>query len=108
MCDTAASPAPVIVNSDVERAAFAQAARDGDLALHPRDEVADDREAQAGAALRARAAFVDAVEALEDPIEVFARDARAVVRDFDHDARIVRAHGERNAAALRGVLDRVL
>jgi hypothetical protein len=42
------------------------------------DDRADDREADAGSATLARARGVDAIEALEDPVEVLGGDALAV------------------------------
>ena len=43
-------------------------------------DVLDDREAEAGAAEVAAARLVDAVEALEEPRQVLARDARTLGR----------------------------
>ena len=54
------------------------------------DEVLHDRQAEPGPALGARAAGVHAIEALEDPRQVFRRDADAGV-----------AHADRNAARRR-------
>ena len=48
-------------------------------------DVAHDREAEAGSAGLAAARAVDAVEALEDPLEVARRDADAVVAHDDRD-----------------------
>ncbi|CAB4853523.1 unannotated protein [freshwater metagenome] len=45
--------------------------------------MADDCEAQTGAAALAAASPVDAVEALEDTVEIAGRNAHAVIADFD-------------------------
>ena len=58
---------------------------DPDLAPVVAGDVADDGEAEAGAAGLAAAGPVDPVEALEDPLEVAARDADAVVAHLDVD-----------------------
>jgi hypothetical protein len=60
---------------DAERRPFAHAAFDVHLAAVRLDDVLDDGEAEAGAAFVPRAAFVDAVEALEDARHGFRRDA---------------------------------
>lgn len=52
---------------------------DGDLAGHGGDDAVDEGEAEAGAAVFARAACVDAVEEVEEAFEVFVVDADAVV-----------------------------
>ena len=64
---------------DAEGAAPAEAAVDGDAAAVGLGDVLDDGEAEAGAAELAAARLVDAVEALEEPRQVLARDAAALV-----------------------------
>ena len=48
------------------------------------DEGTDDREAETNATLAPRTRAVDAVEALEDPVRLLGRHARALVRDLEH------------------------
>ena len=81
---------------------------DADGAVHGFDEVFDDREAEAGATDVAGAAGVDAVEALEQALFVFAFDARSVV--FDDEAGDVVVAGGADADVSSGwcVFDRVV
>ncbi len=60
------------------------------------DEVPDDGETEPGAAHLARAALVDAVEALEDAVVLVGGDAEARIDDFE----------ERAAARCRQIGDR--
>ena len=73
-------------------------------------DVANDREPEAGPTGAARPRPVDAVEALEDPVEVTARDADAGIGDAQLH-RPVRAgprRGEDDLGPRRRVLDRVV
>ena len=79
-----------------------------DLAVVVRDHVADDGEAEAGAAGLAAAGLVDPVEALEDPLEVAGRDADAVVGDGDLDLVALGGGLDLDRAAGVGVLHRVV
>src|SRR5687768_9481757 len=69
---------------DAEGGALARLALDVDAPAVRLRHVFDDGEAEAGAALFARAAAVDAVEALEDPRQRLRRDADAGVAHLDH------------------------
>ena len=57
----------------------------GDLAAVVADGVLDDREAETGAAGRARPGRIDAVEALEDPLLLLLGDPDALVGHGDLD-----------------------
>ena len=65
--------------------AFVEFGVEFDGAAHGGDGVFDDGEAQAGAAVGAAAGTVDGVEAFEDSLLVFERDAAAGIGDFDDD-----------------------
>ena len=67
----------------------------------------DDREAEAGAAGGAVPGGVDAVEPLEDPVELLGRDADAAVGDADVDGRLAGARRDDHGGPLGGVGDRV-
>ena len=76
------------------------------------DEVLDDGEPKARAALLARAGLVHAIEALEDSFKGFRRYPRAVILDEDlHLAAVLGAaangHGAFGAAVLDGVIHQV-
>src|SRR5437016_5074964 len=71
-------------------------------------DVFDDGQAQARAAHFPGARAVDAVETLEDAIEVGGGDADAVVLDFDRDGLVVVAGGDADYAAVGCVLDGVV
>ena len=58
---------------------------DGDLAAVRLRDVADDRETETGAAGVAAARPVDAVEALEDALEIARRDPDAVIAHDERD-----------------------
>ena len=75
---------------------------DVELGLVPQQHVLDDREAEAGAAGRARAAAIDAVEALGQPRNVLGRDADAGVGRPQNTPRavVVDAPAERDRAAV--------
>src|SRR6476620_5346973 len=81
---------------------------DRDAAAVVGGHVAHDGQAQAGAARLPAAGPVDAVEALEDAVEVARRDADAVVPHDDVDPRAVRMGGHLDGAAGVGVLHAVL
>ncbi len=73
------------------------------------DGVLDDREAEAGAALLARAGLVDAVETLEDPADRLGRNARAVIAHTHLDqAAFKPAGGHRQLSTGAPVLDAVV
>ena len=55
----------------------------------PLQRMLDDREAEAGAAARPRAAGIDAIEALRDPRNLLLRDADAGVDDLEDGAVVV-------------------
>ena len=90
-----------------EAAALAGLALDLEHGVVARERVLGDGEAEAGAAGLARAAAVDAVEALGEPRDVLGLDADAGV--LDAEARPVRALAprERDRAAGRRVADRI-
>ena len=85
-----------------ERGALALDGPDPDLAAVRGGDVLDDREAQAGAAGRAVASGVDAVEALEDAVELVGRDADALVGDADVDDVVARRAPRRPRSSPRG------
>ena len=62
-------------------------------------DVLDDREAEAGAAGGAVPGRVDAVEALEDPVELVVRDADALVDDRDLDHVVVGLGRDQHASS---------
>ncbi len=73
------------------------------------DEVFDDGEAEAGAALLAGSGFVHPVEALEDAFEGIRRDAGAVIGNGDLDlAGIGGARADGDGAAGTAVFDGVV
>ena len=75
-------------------------ARDFELGLVAQQHVLDDREAEPGAAGRARPAAIDAVEALGQPRNVLRRDADAGVGDREHARAVgVDAPRQRDRAA---------
>ena len=80
----------------VPRAELAVDAQPPAVAL---DDMLDDREAKPGAAERAAAAGIDAVETLGDPRDVLGRDALALVgdRQVQHRPFGMRRHGHRRA-----------
>ena len=88
-------------DAEGERAAFAFAGAHGDVAAVVGGDVADDRQAEAGAAGVAAAGPVDAVEALEDAVEVAGRNADALVvhRDLHRPSSTTR---QRRARRRRG------
>jgi hypothetical protein len=73
-----------------------------------RGDVTDDREAEARAARAAAARLVDAIEPLEDPVEITCRDAHAVVGDDELDPGPVRPRRDLHPTARLAVLHRVL
>ncbi len=88
---------------DRKGAALAERAVDGDAAVVGLHDVLDDRESQAGASQLSAAGPVDAIEAFEDPREVFLGDPRPVVGDADRDLAVAR-FGRRRAPRARGSL----
>ena len=91
-----------------ERAALTFARRHLDVAAVVGRDVAHDRQAEARPTGVAAARLVDAVEALEDPVEVAARDARALVGDHELDPRPDDTGPDLDEAADLAVLDGVL
>src|SRR5438270_7713548 len=81
-----------------EAGAAAELALDLDLPVVLLDDVADDRESQAGAAGLPGACPVDPVEALEDAAQVLPRDARAGVRHLDHGRAVLLPQADRDLA----------
>ena len=75
------------------------------------DQVAHDREAEAGSAFFARTSCVDAIEPLEDAAEVLRRNAAPGVAHAERRAAARRSLGAHGHAAARcmthGVLDEV-
>ena len=67
----------------------------------------DDREPEAGATGGPVPRRVDAVEALEDPVELSCRDADAAVGDAEVDRGLVAGRGDHHGGALRRVGDGV-
>src|SRR5437764_75580 len=88
---------------DRERRAFADAALHLDMAAVHLDEALDQREAEAGSA-RVRAACVDLLEVVEDPVLIFAADADPVVAHFDAPVAVVLRADDRDLLPLRAVL----
>src|SRR6185312_9593310 len=66
-----------------ERSAFAARALDGEPAAVAIEDVLDQREAEAGAALRAAVDDIDTIESFGQTRQMFGRDARPVVADRD-------------------------
>src|SRR3954468_2925732 len=90
-----------------EAATHARFAGDVERRVMARDGMLDDGEAEAGAAGLARAAAVDAVEALGEAGNVLVRDADARVLHAERSAVEAVAPKEPDLAALRRVADRV-
>src|SRR4051794_10757748 len=91
-----------------EGRALARLAVDVELTAMALHDVLDDRQSQPGAARLARAAAVDAIEALGEPRQVDACNPRTAVDDGDLAAAAVGAlprHGD--PSAVRRVADRV-
>ena len=91
-----------------ERRAFAFARLDRDLAAVRLRDVADDRETETGAAGVAAARPVDAVEALEDALEIAGRDPDAVIAHDERDPVADDARADLDRLARARVLDRVV
>src|SRR5260370_21082387 len=89
-----------------KRAAAARRALDRYGSSLELGQEARDREAETGAAERATARLIDAVEAVEDAFDVLGRDAWPRIRYAHTRHRAVRAHRQRDAPA-RGVAHRV-
>ena len=87
---------------------------DHELAAVAVEDVLDDREAEAGAALLPACRHVDAVEALGEPRQVLRGDAGPVVDHVDPEAagpaerRRLPPHADLDLAAATAVLDGVL
>src|SRR5712691_8621268 len=90
-----------------EAAACTRLAVDVEARLVARDSVLDDGQAQSRAAGFARAAAVDAVEALGQPRQMLRRDAGAGVLDGERRAAVVFPPMDGHFAAWRRVPDRV-
>jgi hypothetical protein len=79
-----------------ERRALPDRRRHVDRALVQLDELADEREPDAGALVRARPRGRDAVEAVEDARHLVVRDPGAGVADLEHRAIVVLAQADRD------------
>ncbi len=91
---------------DREARADAHAARRRDRAAVQSDQRVDEREADAGALVRARPGSLDAMKALEEPRQLVVGDAHPGV--FDHDLGVVAGRVQRDAdAALERELEGV-
>src|SRR5690606_1634002 len=77
------APGCFVREPEHERAPLSLDRRHDDLAVVVRGDVANDRQAEPGAAGRSAAGSVDPVEALEDAVEVALRDAHPLVADGD-------------------------
>ena len=104
--------ARVLREGEIESGAVAGFAGRPDPAAVALDDVLDNGESEAGAALLARAGLVHAVEALENAFEGFRRYARAVILNGDLDLPAVQrapAHGDGavGAAVFDGVVHEV-
>ena len=84
---------------EVEVSAVAQFAFGPDASAVGLDDVLDDGQAQAGAAGLAGAGFVNAVEALEDAVEVLGGDAGAEVLDGELDLSLEQPRADADALA---------
>src|ERR1043166_8312291 len=94
---------------EVKGGAVAEFARSPDTTTLSLHEVFDDGQAEAGAALLARAGLVHAIKAREDAFEGFGGNAGAVVANEDFDVarwRGLRADGD--GAAVAAILDGVI
>src|SRR3712207_44053 len=69
------------------------------------DQVADDRQAEAGAAELAARARVRLVEAVPDPIDLVGRHPDAGIDDGDGDQLLALVDSDRDAAVRRGELE---
>ena len=72
-----------------------------------RRDVLDDGQTESGPTGGPVSSGVDAIEALEDPVDLARRDADALVGDRDVDAAVVPARGHENRGSVGGVGDRV-
>src|SRR5260370_1319814 len=86
--------------ADPERAAEAGLGGRGQAASHRLDELARDRQSESEPARVSRARAVDAVEPLEDVLEVGGRDPKARVGDCDLDVVGAAAHADPDDSAL--------
>jgi len=77
--------------SEEELASLVNGAFDPDTSAMLLDDAAAEREAEAGATERARVRGVTLLEALEDVLEFFWRDAASLV--FDNEADLARGQG---------------
>ena len=93
---------------ECERRALALLGLHPDLTAVVGGNVADDGEAETGAAGLAAAGAVDPVEAFEDALEVALGDADALVGDGDVDRLAIGRSGHGDRGVLVGVLDRVV
>src|SRR6266851_631275 len=90
-----------------EAAAFARRAVDGERRAVARERVFDDGEAEARAAGLARAAAIDAIEALGQARDVLRRDADARVLDLEGRALVALAPAKAHDAPFRRIADGV-
>src|ERR1700736_1616177 len=87
---------------------MADRALNPDLPAMHLDDLLNDREAQAGPGYRLGGAAPHPAEALEDVADFVRRDAETGVGDADEGKSALRAGRERDSAAIRRVLDRVV
>src|ERR1700745_2869391 len=90
-----------------ERRAFARFALDPYLATMQLDELAREREAQAGPLLLSRVIVPDLPELLEHRCLIFRRDADAGVADGDHGVRVLFPRRNIDVPAIGGEFDRI-
>src|SRR5581483_5770365 len=81
---------------------------DPDPSVDPADELTADIEAEPGPADAPLHVRIEAIELLEDPPLLRRRNAEALVADREADVPVARLERERDRAAARRVLDRVL
>src|SRR5581483_985329 len=91
-----------------ESGAFPRLALRDDLSPVGLHDVLHDRQSQAGSAEVARTGPVDPVKTLEDPGEIFLRNADPAVLDFDFDPALFLGSLNLDRSLFRGVFDGVL
>src|SRR3954471_21806298 len=94
--------------SEVERTALPDFGFMPNLAVVALDDVFDNGQAEASAALFARTGFIHAIEPFEDAVHAFGRDAGAVVAHADFDHAIFNAGIDPDRAFGAAIFDRVV
>src|SRR3954468_3677031 len=84
-----------------ERGAVAAVGDDPDAAVHPRDQLAGDVEAQPGSSDSAREVGVEPEELLEDTVLLGGRDAQPLVAEAESDAPAAAADLQLDSPAVR-------